>query len=194
MPSSSRLTTSPCAIQLVEPLPDAGRRAEQHAHLAPGGEGQHLLGVDVEGVGGGHFEVGIGLADRHHIEAAGHLLGHRLGQLGVDLRQIGHRDPEPAWRGAEDLVVAEELALDKRLPERDRAGLGSCRKRRDRLIGQQRLDGVDQPFVGELHLSALLIVRSGRIGGRGDRSEDKALEEAPPVPIDVDRYPETPIP
>ena len=54
-----------------------------------------------------------------------------------------------------DLVVADELPLDQDFPERSRGRGGLLADRRHRALGQQRVDRMDQPFVGELHRSAL---------------------------------------
>ena len=62
IPSSSRFTASSPRYISSMPLPDRGRGAEQHPDFSPGRERQHLLGVDVERVGGRHLEEGIGLA------------------------------------------------------------------------------------------------------------------------------------
>ena len=154
-------------IQLVDPLADRRRGPEQHANLAPGRERQHLLGVDVERVGGGHLEVGIGLAHRHDVEPAGHLLRDGLLELRVEAGEIGDREAEPGRDRLQDLVVADELPLDQDLPERCRDGGGLLPDHRDRAIRQQRVDRVDQPFIGELHHSALAVMRSRGSAGEG---------------------------
>ena len=99
MPSSSRETTvSVSAIELVELLPDLRWRRQQHPHLAPGREGQHLLGVDVERVGGGDLEVGVGLPDGNHVEPPGQLLRNASRSAWGRAWRCPQRETETGWR------------------------------------------------------------------------------------------------
>jgi hypothetical protein len=139
------------AIQLVHLGPQPARRGEEHPDLASGGEGQHLLGVDVEGIGGGDLEVGVGLADRHDVEAPRELLGDGLRHPGGDPGHVGDREAEPGGDRREDLFVANQAPLHDRLPQRDRRRRLLLPEGGDRLIRQQRLESRHQPFVGELH-------------------------------------------
>ncbi len=95
-------------VHVVEPLPDSGGRSEQHADLTPGSERQHLFGVDIEGVGRGHFEVGVGLADGHHVEPAATCSGTACASW--DRPATGRpREPEPGGKGPQHFVVKANL-------------------------------------------------------------------------------------
>ena len=49
----------------------------------------------------------------------------------------------------------DQLALDQRSPTASRSGDGSWRMDATAIGGQQGLEGMDQPFIGELHAGAL---------------------------------------
>ena len=96
--------------------------------------------------------------------------------LGVDPGHVGHREAEPGGDGGEDLLVADEPALHHRLPQRRRRGRLLLPKGGERLLRQQRFEGVHQPFVGELHAVARRRGGSGAFGkidGQGDGSEGR---------------------
>ena len=145
-------------VDLVQLVADHPRRGEQHPHLAPGGEGQRLLGVEVERVGGGDLEVGVGLPHRDDVVPAGQLLGHGLRGPGIDPGHVRHREAEPRGDQAEHLIVADQLPLHRRLPERARRG-DLLADGRETVGGEHRLEGGDQPFVGELHAGGSLAGR-----------------------------------
>ena len=86
--------------------------------LAPGGEGQHLFRVDVERVGGGRHQVGIGDLQGDHEMGAGQVFGDGVAHLGVDLVHLGQRQTETRGNGGHDLIVSHQFLADERFPQR----------------------------------------------------------------------------
>ena len=169
-------------VHVVDPRPDRRRRAEQHPDFAPGDEGQHLLGIDVERVGGRDFQVGVGLPHGHHVEPPRHLLGDALVQLGVEAAEVGDGEAEAGGDRLQHLVVDDQLALDQDLPERGGCGRRLLPDPRHRAIGQQGLDGMDQPFIRELHRSGSGCGEIRQVGGVVAVEEDKTPTTAPTSP------------
>jgi hypothetical protein len=87
--------------------------------------------------------------------------------LAVELAQVGHRNPEPLGDGLHDVRVGQQLALHQNFPQRAGGRRGLLPDGRDGPIGQQRLNRVHQPFVGELHaIQALAVMRTAGTRGR----------------------------
>jgi hypothetical protein len=63
-------------IELVDLLADLAGTGQLDPHLAPRSEGQGLLAVQIEGVGGSHLEVRVRDPDGQDVIPPGHLLGH----------------------------------------------------------------------------------------------------------------------
>jgi hypothetical protein len=104
-------------IELVDLVADLARTGQLDAHLAPRGEGQGLLAIQVERVGGGHFEVGVGDPDGQDVIPPSHLLGNQLPSLAVALRHVGKLETEAGGEATQQRLVGDQLVTDHQLPQ-----------------------------------------------------------------------------
>jgi hypothetical protein len=104
-------------IELVDLVTDLAGTGQLDAYLAPRGEGQGLLAVQIEGVGGGHLEVRVGDPDRQDVIPPGHLLGDQLPSLAVALRHVGELETEAGGEATQQRLVGDQLIADHQLPQ-----------------------------------------------------------------------------
>jgi hypothetical protein len=138
-------------VQLLGTLADLRRRRQQHAHFASRREREHLLGVDVEGVGRGDFEVGIGHTERQHVEAPHQVFRQVFAHARVEQADLGHRQPEALGDRRQDRFVRCQPTLDQLLPQRHRRRPDLGPDDLDGTLRQKDLNCGNQPLVVERH-------------------------------------------
>ncbi len=156
-PSSlATIVGAAAAIDLLHLLADPGRRAEVGAHLAPGGKGEILFRVDIEGIGGRDLQHGVGEPQRQDVEPADQWLRHGIPDRAIEVAEIGDGKAEPGGGRAQHIVVAGELPRDDEEPQRLGLARGLEAQRRDHFGRQHLLHSGNQPLVGELHATSCM--------------------------------------
>ena len=97
------------------------------------------------------------MRERQDVEATYQRLRHRVARLGIDVRQVSHRQTESCRRRLEDLVVGGLFALDDGIPERNRFLARLIAQSVDGAGRKNFFEGGDQPLIGELHLTSCWI-------------------------------------
>ena len=154
------------AVELLDPVADAPGGGEEEPDFPPRGEGEHLLRVDIEGIGGGGVERRIGDLERQDVVLSRHALRHRVPDLRVHHRQVGQRQPEARGDRGQDLVVGHDPALDDLFPQGRRRGLGCLADGRHGLLGHRAFQGGNQPLVQERHAGGVPLQAWSRNKGR----------------------------
>ena len=103
-------------VDLLDALHDPVGCSERHPYGAAGGKGEHVLAVEVIGIGGRDVEDALGNRERQNGEPARQLLRNPLAGFGAH-QQIGCNPEVGACRERlENLVIGDQSGIDGSAP------------------------------------------------------------------------------